>query len=336
MLNSLMMSRGAAYAKALVVTPTIGSFVVCAVLASAGTVFLRERGREGEAREAVVVRPAETAAPSSPLPAVHEAEPMKVMPPHVVLASERVPQPPQQTVKAGAFEHAALSEIDMLQPLQRFDGTTAEEAMRHASLRSMMDAVSPNAPFHYGVDAPLPQMMVKLFGNSQVPVRVRDGRYVVIAQTGLAPSMNPNIINLNNSGRSMLWVDVQTGIGVGVFFFHPTNGEPTPSLTLFSKQVRNGSVKALELPAEFLRELKEWETAAGVPAVSARYFINSDGVRTVLAHDEDCCAGVADSQDACKRLNQDVADMDASARIYMERVHNAPNATGRDAMRATQ
>jgi len=335
-----------AYAKALVVTPTIGSFVVCAVLVSAGMVFLRERDRDGEVREAAVARRAEATMPSESKPAVHESEPIKVAdnPPmpqsarhewgtqRVVLASERVVP---QAVKAGTFEHAKLSEIAMLQPVQRFDGMTAQEAMRHISVHGMIDGVVPYAPFHYGVDAPLPQLMVKMFGNSQVPVRVREGRYVVIEQTSPAPALNPRIPALNDTGRSLLWVDVQTGIGVGAFFFQPTNGEPTPTLTLFSKQVRGGSIRVQQLPAEFVRELKEWETAAGIPAVTARYFINSEGVRTVLAHDEDFCAVVTSARDACKKKNQDAADMDGAARIFLGRVHYASNATGREAMRAT-
>ena len=48
--------------------------------------------------------------------------------------------------------------------------------------------------------------------------------------------------------RGFIWIDMQQGIALGGIFFHPTNGEPTPTLTLFSKQVEENSLEMSQLP----------------------------------------------------------------------------------------
>lgn len=39
-------------------------------------------------------------------------------------------------------------------------------------------------------------------------------------------------------GRGFLWFDLDEGIVLGGFYFTPTNGEPTPTLTVFSRQLK--------------------------------------------------------------------------------------------------
>ncbi len=320
-------SRGVAYAKAVLVTPTIGSFVIgLAVLAAGGTWLVRARSGERD-----VVR---VAAPvvkmNATMPKAAKSSPVlqqRVMKSSVTARLRtasfvRTPEP--------VFERAELKEISLLEPVQRFDGMTAQEMMRHISVHSMIAATMPYVPFHYGVDYPLPQLMMRMFANSQLPARVRAGRYVVIEQTARVPALNTRLPYLNNSGRSMLWVDVESGLGVGAFFFRPTNGEPTPTLTIFSKQVSGTDVAMRELPVEFVEELKRWEAASGVPAVTVRYFVNSAGRKTVLAHDEDFCARL-EAREGCRKMNADAVDVDAAARSFLGQAHYASNATGREA-----
>ncbi len=45
---------------------------------------------------------------------------------------------------------------------------------------------------------------------------------------------------------------MQEGIGLGGFYFHPTNGEPTPSVNVFSRQVvKEDYLKLSQLPPVF-------------------------------------------------------------------------------------
>ena len=49
---------------------------------------------------------------------------------------------------------------------------------------------------------------------------------------------------------------MQEGIGLGGFYFHPTNGEPTPSVNVFSRQVvKEDYLKLSQLPPVFAEDL---------------------------------------------------------------------------------
>jgi len=65
-----------------------------------------------------------------------------------------------------------------------------------------------------------------------------DGRYLM-----LSGRSGPYL-----AGRGFVWIDLQDGIVLGGFSFHPTNGEPTPTATVFSKQVKEESIKMSQLP----------------------------------------------------------------------------------------
>jgi len=46
---------------------------------------------------------------------------------------------------------------------------------------------------------------------------------------------------------------------------HPTNGEPTPTATVFSKQVKEESIKMSQLPPAFAEDLSQWSAQARIP-----------------------------------------------------------------------
>ena len=54
---------------------------------------------------------------------------------------------------------------------------------------------------------------------------------------------------------------MQEGIGLGAFYFHPTNGEPTPVVNVFSRQVtKEMLLDWSELPPAFAEELDRMGT----------------------------------------------------------------------------
>ena len=304
------------YAKALLLTPAIGSFLVCSLGLLLGVVLLSGWEKSGHgvylhagqpiARPGFMPRDFHAASERKIIPVQHRAmlltsSPGKRSGPHLAEA---------------VFQETIAS--DQLGFLKEYAGRPAQDVVREASVRTMIEAVVPYAPFHYGIDRPLSRLMEDLFTDSRLPVEVRDGRYMMLLHT-----------NAPGRGREFLWVDAQEGIGVGGIFFYPTNGEPTPTLTLFSRQVKGESLEMSQMPAAFVRDLKQWAATWGVPAITVRYFINGEGEKTVLAHDEDFCAGA--TQDVCKKINADAADIDMEARYFLGQVHYASNATMRQA-----
>jgi hypothetical protein len=155
--------------------------------------------------------------------------------------------------------------------------------------------------------------------GSELPAQIRDGRYVVVSGRK-GPYLR---------GRGFMWIDMQDGIALGAFYFHPTNGEPTPTVTIFSNQVKEDSLKMSQLPRAFAQELTLWSAESGVPPVTTRYFIGGLNKRILLEHDEAYCApvnGVA-SADDCEQMNSDAADIDLNAAYYLEQTNYATNAT---------
>src|ERR1700683_1910314 len=84
---------------------------------------------------------------------------------------------------------------------------------------------------------PLADAVDKMIKGSPLPVRIRDGRYVIVAGR-----MGPYL-----GGRGFVWIDMQDGIALGGFYFHPTNGEPTPTLNIFSRQVKEDALAMSQL-----------------------------------------------------------------------------------------
>ena len=128
-----------------------------------------------------------------------------------------------------------------------------------------------------------------------------------------------------------MWIDLQEGVALGGVYFHPTNGEPTPTLAVYSRQIKDTSLTMTQLPLAFAEDLSRFVQAEGLRYVSPRYFIPANGKKYVLMHDEDFCDHPADQpappQDKCQALNVEAADADLNAADFMEQTHNAANAT---------
>ena len=203
--------------------------------------------------------------------------------------------------------------------LEQFDGAATAELMRDKQFRKVLKDIMPGCMFHYGRDMPLDEAMDAAMKESRVPVRVRDGRYLLASGAG----------GQYLGGRGFVWVDLQTGIGLGGFYFHPTNGEPTPSLAVFSREVKEDDVSASELPPGFLEDLAQWTDAARVPPLTTRYFLTGENKRVLLEHDEDYCSPTDGTiaGPGCEEMIADAADLDLNAAYYLQAVNYRTNAT---------
>jgi hypothetical protein len=170
--------------------------------------------------------------------------------------------------------------------------------------------------FHYGRDMPLIDAIEIVLNGSSEPVQLRDGRYLLVSGHS-----GPYLL-----GRGFVWFDLKDGIALGGFYFHPTNGEPTPAVNIFSRQVKEELLTLGQLPPAFPDDLRQWSAASRVPAVTTRYFINGENRKILLEHDEDYCNG-AGVQGNCQQMNADAADIDMNAAYYLEQTNHATNAT---------
>jgi hypothetical protein len=160
-----------------------------------------------------------------------------------------------------------------------------------------------------------------VMSGSRAPVQVRDGRYVTLS--GL---QGPIL-----SGRGFLWFDLQTGFALGGFFFHPTNGEPTPVVNIFSRMIKEDYLSLGELPPGFAEDLSHWTLNSGIPPVTMRYFLTGENRKIVLEHDEDYCLGWDGSRlpadSGCEDAMADAADKDLAGAYFMDATHHVTNAT---------
>lgn len=238
-------------------------------------------------------------------------------------AASRPPAtPPDPTPIGAVFENPIPS--DRLSFLNDYAGHRAKEALKDKRLHALLKAVIPRTEYHYGRDMPLDDASETVLSGSSLPVVVRDGRYVMV--TGReGPYLD---------GQGFLWFDMKEGIALGGVYFHPVNGEPTPTLAIFSKQLKQNSLGMSELPLAFAEDLSEWTAAARVPVIAPRYFIPANGKKYVLLHDEDFCDhpenAPAPPVAVCEQMNADAADVDLNAAAFMEQTHNAANATAWD------
>jgi hypothetical protein len=226
--------------------------------------------------------------------------------------------------------HKAIAPAD-LADLTQHAGEPSGTLWGDRAFRKLVNANTPDVMYHFGNDKPLQTCMDLALDGSQVPVQVRDNRYVLL---GGASSM------YGFSGRAFLWFDTQAGILLGGFYFNPTNGEPSPTLTVFSKQTKVPELSLGQLPPEFGRDLADWTVAAGIPVITTRYFIDEEKKRTLLQHDEDFCLAPdgthAPAGDPCEQMNENAADIDLTAAEYLADVHYATNATARMAYGSDQ
>ena len=177
--------------------------------------------------------------------------------------AQTAPTPPaQQSVE---FQNPISSA--QLAFLTGYAGHTTKELRKDKQFRALLKLTIPRTEYHYGRDMSLSDAVDEVLDGSPLPVNVRDGRFVTV--TGL---QGPYL-----RGRGFLWFDLQQGTALGGFYFTPTNGEPTPTLTIFSRQLKQTSLAIGQLPPAFVDDLSQWSAVSRVPAFSPRYFIPENG-----------------------------------------------------------
>jgi uncharacterized protein YecT (DUF1311 family) len=266
------------------------------------------------------------AAPASGAPPAQEAPPPPPDQPQTQQAPPSeppVPVPPPPPFDINLFENRIPAPA--LAFLTQFSGAPSGDLYRDHQFKHIIGSHIPNCMFHYGRDMPLSDALDNVLPHSHVPVQIRDNRYVLISG-----ERGPYL-----GGRGFLWIDTQDGIVLGGFFFRPTNGEPTPTLAVFSRQVKtkDRSLATSQLPPAFMDDLSQWSRQSGVAPVTTRYFLTGNDKRILLEHTEDYCASSPDPNvpppppDQCAEMNANAAEIDMNAAYYLEQVNYATNAT---------
>ena len=191
---------------------------------------------------------------------------------------------------------------DDLSFLNQFAGKPAKDVVRDKQFRKLLRTVVPDCMFHYGHDMPLLDALEIVLKNSPLPVQIRAGRYLMVSGRS-GPYLG---------GRGFMWIDLQDGIALGGFYFHPTNGEPTPAVNIFSRQVKEDSLKMSQLPPAFAEDFRAW-----LAPITTRYFITGSNKKILLEHDENYG----------DQGNADAADIDLNAAYYLDQTNHATNAT---------
>jgi hypothetical protein len=208
---------------------------------------------------------------------------------------------------------------DQLAFLNKYAGAKTKDVLKDGKLKKLLKVAIPECTFHYGRDMPMQEAVESVLSSSPLPVQVRDGRYVTISGES-----GPYLL-----GRGFLWFDLRDGIALGGFYYRPTNGEPTPTLSVFSGQVKEETIKMSQLPPAFSQDLSQWSSEERVPVVTTRYFITNSNRRLLLEHDEDFCTPLEGTTPApdCKQMNANAADADLNATLYLQQTSYATNGT---------
>jgi hypothetical protein len=210
---------------------------------------------------------------------------------------------------------------DQLASLAQYSGWRSGDVWKDKQFRKLLKQIIPDCMFHYGSDKPLDTAMDEALSGSPDPAVVRDGRYLVISG-----SRGPFL-----AGRGFLWLDLQDGVGLGGFYFHPTNGEPSPTLTVFARQIKEKAIGMSDLPLPFAEDLSVWAQQERIAPITTRYFIGGSNRRLLLEHDEDYCAPAdgspAPAPDVCQQMNADAADVDVNTAYYLKQINYATNGT---------
>ena len=313
------------YANVLLLAPPIASALVGVLGLLLGVVLLSRHSHTGNPSLDARTHPAPSTARN---PAASDRSPQFVRaagtaPATIPERKARAPRP--QAANPHLRQALFLKPIPAAQLAFLNDdaGLTANDVIRQHQLRELLDQVVPYVPFHLGQDMPLPQVVAAMFSASPQPVEIRAGRYLML--TGIRGH--------GGRGRAFLWIDMTQGIALGGIFFYPSNGEPSPTLTLFSRQIDRPALGMRQLPPAFLQDLSQWSVAQGLPLLTTRYFVNASGQKTVLSHDEDLCSAIGSipslPHNACSQTNAEAARLDAAASAFLSRVNYASNATMR-------
>jgi hypothetical protein len=201
--------------------------------------------------------------------------------------------------------------------LNSYAGRPTEELTKDKQFKNLLKKVVPNTTYHYGTDMPLQDAIEEVLHKSPVPVEILGGRYLIAAG-----NRGPYL-----GGAGFYWIDLQAGIILGGFYFHPTNGEPTPTLTIFSRQLQDKFLSMSQFPDEFSAAVSSWSAAFHIRPLTARYFIPNNGKKYVLIHDEDYCSSAGGPGSVCAQMNVDAAEADMNAAYFMKETSNAANAT---------
>ncbi|HVI07733.1 MAG TPA: hypothetical protein VND65_05515 [Candidatus Binatia bacterium] len=205
---------------------------------------------------------------------------------------------------------------EQLQFLNKYAGQEAKRVVRDKQYKKLIKNIAPDVVFHYGWDMSPADALERVLNDSQIPVQIHDGRYVEISGRS-GPYLQ---------GHGFVWIDMQDGLALCGFYFHPTNGEPTPTVTVFSRQIKEDTIRMSQLPPAFAEQLTRWSGQSNVAPITTRYFIGDVNRKILLEHDEDYCAGNHAPSD-CEQMNADAADLDLQAANYLEQVNYATNAT---------
>lgn len=238
--------------------------------------------------------------------------------PGQALAQAQADEPSPQPIVPVVFQNPISP--DQLAFLKDYSGQSAKALQKDKRFRSLMKLVVPRTEYHYGRDMALSETVEVLLDGTAAPTAIRDGRYVMVSSAG------GKILR----GKGFVWFDLEDGIALGGVYFHPTNGEPTPTLAIYSRQLKDISLSMNQLPEAFQQDLARWILETKPRFISPRYFIPENGKKYVLVHDEDYCSyaeGAPPPQDKCEQLNSEAADADVNAAYFMEQTHNAANAT---------
>lgn len=181
----------------------------------------------------------ENAPPAQPQEPPAQAPPAQE--PQSQAAESEEPPAPAANYDKAIFQNPISS--DQLAFLNQFAGVPSKDLVRDKQFHKLMPSVIPNCTFHYGRDMPLSDALEMILKGSPRRARIRDGRYLLVSGLN-APYL---------AGKVFLWIDMQAGLGLGGFYFYPTNGEPTPVLNVFSKQVSEKTLGMSQLPPPFWR-----------------------------------------------------------------------------------
>lgn len=190
-------------------------------------------------------------------------------------------------------------------------GDSSRDAVLSAEFRDLVASVTPGVAYHFHIDMPLASAFSAVIRGPAEPIALRDGRYMTISACQVATC---------SGARALLWVDTNALLAVGALEFSPSNGEPTPTQTLFSSQILDVITELSQLPDAFVADLHLWSRASRFRAPMARYFINGGGFETAVPHDEDNCVGGDRSSlplSLCAAMNVEAADQDVQAAFYL-------------------
>ena len=231
--------------------------------------------------------------------------------PTVAQEPQDAPLPPAPPVEfAGRIPQAQLAFLN------DYANQTSKELWKDKRFKALLKQITPRTTYHYGRDMSLSDALEEMLTGSPLPVDVRDGRYVMVTSRG-GPILQ---------GRGFVWFDMRDGVGLGGVYFHPVNGEPTPTLAIFSKQLQTDVLGWSQLPRAFEESVGEWSRSSGVPLITVSYFIPDNGKKYPLIHDQEYCAPDAVT-DLCQQRDADAADADMNGAYFMSETGNAANAT---------